>query len=668
MQNYQENGSLPRICFMSYRQLKTFSLPIVNEYNNIAQIEIIEASFEQTLAIAKNLIQNRQVDVFVSAGSNAEILKAGLQVPVITIEVSGYDLMNALIRAKDIDQRVGIINYGNVIPALDDFKNILAIDLIQYKYKTPEVAKQCIAQLKEQGISVVLGSSLIIDMVKNAGMNAILPYSHDSIRKAFDQALEVARITRLEAIRFEQINSLLHTLPEAVVAVDAQEQIIAINHTMLEILSPAGIDIRGRILTEIQPELSLKKTLQSTEKSQPIALQLLGRDWVSHRTPILDQNRIVGAALTLYDARTIYTADTELRMFERARQYTARHQFETIFGQSKPIQETIERAKCFAKSDLDILILGESGTGKELFAQSIHNSSQRSIHPFIAVNCAAFPESLIEGELFGHDDGAFTGSKRGGRRGLIEAAHKGTLFLDEIGDMPLSLQTRLLRVLQEREITRLGSNSPIPVDIRIIAATHQPLKLLVQHQKFRQDLYYRLNTIQLSLPTLRQRADDIEPLFLFFLQKHAQLEKSHPQLLEITEKLAPYLKQYAWPGNIRELESMTQRIALWIQAHNKPLSLDRLLEELPELLYEECHSLLNINPCHSVEHHFSNAYTHGHSNQISLPEFMKNPTSSISKSERVRQAMYIVNGHQEAAAKLLGISRTTLWRWLKALD
>lgn len=516
MQNYQENGSLPRICFMSYRQLKTFSLPIVSEYNNIAQIEIIEASFEQTLAIAKNLIQNRQVDVFVSAGSNAEILKAGLQVPVITIEVSGYDLMNALIRAKDIDQRVGIINYGNVIPALDDFKNILAIDLIQYKYKTPEVAKQCIAQLKEQGISVVLGSSLIIDMVKNAGMNAILPYSHDSIRKAFDQALEVARITRLEAIRFEQINSLLHTLPEAVVAVDAQEQIIAINHTMLEILSPAGIDIRGRILTEIQPELSLKKTLQSTEKSQPIALQLLGRDWVSHRTPILDQNRIVGAALTLYDARTIYTADTELRMFERARQYTARHQFETIFGQSKPIQETIERAKCFAKSDLDILILGESGTGKELFAQSIHNSSQRSIHPFIAVNCAAFPESLIEGELFGHDDGAFTGSKRGGRRGLIEAAHKGTLFLDEIGDMPLSLQTRLLRVLQEREITRLGSNSPIPVDIRIIAATHQPLKLLVQHQKFRQDLYYRLNTIQLSLPTLRQRADDIEPLFLFF--------------------------------------------------------------------------------------------------------------------------------------------------------
>ena len=682
MQNNQENGLFTRICFMSYHQLKSFSLPIIREYQYRAQIEMIEASFDQALAIAKDRIENQQVDVFVSAGSNAGILKAGLQVPVITIEVSGYDLLNALIKAKGISQRVGIVSYGDVIPELDELKSILAIDLIQYKYRTPDEAKQCVMQLKKQGVQVVLGSSLIVDMVKQANMEAVLTYSHDSIRKAFEQALEVARIARLEATRFKQLNSLLHTLPEAIVAVDADEKIIAINQAMLNILSPAGIEIRGRILTEIQPELSLQETLQSSEKSQPSALQLSGTNWISNRTPILDENRVVGAALTLYDARTIYTADTKLRMFERTRQFTARYQFSSIVGQTEIIQDTIQRAQRFAKSDLDILILGESGTGKELFAQSIHNSSSRSTHPFIAINCAAFPESLIEGELFGHDDGAFTGSRRGGRRGLIEAAHKGTLFLDEIGDMPLSLQTRLLRVLQEREITRLGSNSPIPVDIRVIAATHQPLQLLVQQHSFRQDLYYRLNTLQLVLPPLRQRQQDIEVLFLLFLQQNVRSKTTSSLLFDLTKKLKPYLNQYPWLGNVRELESIAKRISILINENANNFSIDELLKEVPELKVKSMNAYhseeiahldiqsedfnyipLNLNQKNNQEIHIKDSEIRFNSQSCT-----KKYASSVSKNDRIRNAMKLANGHYEEAAKILGISRTTLWRWLKNFE
>lgn len=657
MQNINsKNKYMPRICFMSHHLLRTFSKPILEEYAFRAQIETLDASFDQVLGLANERVKNANVDVFLSAGSNASILRDGVQTPVVSIDVSGYDLMKALIKAKEISPNVGVIIYGDAIPSLDDLKSLLLLNLTQYHYKTPQEAQLCIQKLKDKGVEVVLGSSIIVELAQKAGMQAILTYSLQSIRTALDQALEVGRIAHLEHTRFDQLNSVLQTLPDAVVAVNNQEKIIAINHAMKKILSVENQDIRGTNLSEVQPELSLKDVLQNYtgDEIPSSVLQLDHRDWVSHKAAIFENGQIVGAAITLHDAGTIYTSDTKLRMFERKRQFTARHHFGTIQGNSSALKNTINKAKRYSKSEFDILIMGESGTGKELFAQAIHNESHRANHPFIAINCAAFPETLIESELFGHDDGAFTGSKRGGRRGLIESAHKGTLFLDEIGDMPLSLQTRLLRVLQERAITRLGSNTPIPIDIRVIAATHQPLKDLVSLKSFRQDLYYRLNTLELKLPPLRERKNDISLLFDNFLKLNiAKNFKNHAILDEIQHLLSHHLNHYLWPGNIRELESIAKRVAILLPTLTVPIDEKLLYEELPDFF--AMHSLPNnINSVRPPQ--IKNPH-------ISEKVAFENLTSHF---DQATAALKMASGNHFQAATLLGISRTTLWRWLKS--
>lgn len=214
---------------------------------------------------------------------------------------------------------------------------------------------------------------------------------------------------------------------------------------------------------------------------------------------------------------------------------------------SAVMDECIRRARLFSRSDKTVLIQGESGTGKELVAQSIHNASSRRNKPFVAVNCAALPESLLESELFGYERGAFTGARQSGKKGLFEQANGGTIFLDEIGDMPLALQSRLLRVLQEKQVMRVGADSIIDIDVRVIAATNQNLMAKMEEGIFRSDLYYRLNVLPCHIASLRDRREDIVPLFLNFIG-----QKSIPN------DLAARLKSYDWPGNVRELENTAE--------------------------------------------------------------------------------------------------------------
>ncbi len=628
----------PRLCFLSYRQIREFAAPVIAEYAGRAHIEVIDGAFDGALAIARDLIAQQSVDVFISAGSNASILRRHLQSPVATIHLTGFDLMQALIKARRIATRVGVVMYGQTIPELESIKTLLNITISQHAYQTPEDGRQQFELLRKAGYEVIVGSSLVVELAEQAGLHGLLAYSHDSIRKGFDDALELARIARLEASRYEQLHSVLHNLQEAVLAVDLHDRITAINPAMQQLLAGSGVRLEGQALHTLAPELSLQATLATGQIDQSMALRFAQGDWVAHRTPIREHGEIVGAALTLYGARNIQEADTSLRRLQRRQQRQARHHFSDLVGCSPSLQTTIASARRYAANDMSVLITGESGVGKEVFAQAMHNASQRAGKPFVAVNCASFPESLLESELFGYEEGAFTGSRRGGKSGLIEAAHTGTLFLDEIGDMPLHLQTRLLRILQEREVTRLGATAPIPIDIRVISATHQPLMEMLAEKTFRQDLYYRLNTLRLHIPALRVRREDIAALAELLLTKALGEVGSRLDAPKVIGSLLHSLEAYDWPGNVRELENIANRIAVFLQPHQRleGVRFSDLQHDCPELFVASA-------PPESIP-------------------------GAGTQSERITDALRLANGNLSVAARLLGISRTTLWRWQRAFS
>ncbi|MFT5534523.1 MAG: propionate catabolism operon transcriptional regulator [Burkholderiaceae bacterium] len=625
------NNIRPRICFLAYRHIALFGAQIVAEYADRADIEVVEGAFDVALAQARERVHAGLVDVFVSAGSNAAMLRNNLQAPVAIIQLDGFSLLQALLKARSRSTRVGVVMFGKTIPELDDIKDILKLEIVQYAYQTPEDARHCFERLRADGFNVIVGSSLVVEMAEDHGLFGLLAYSLEGLRRGFDDAIELARVTRLESGRYQQLNAVLGNLQDPVLAVDRQHRIIAVNPRMQELLDKPDTPLLGKSLDVIVPELSLVQTIQSGIEERALVLRFARRDWIANRTPIREHGNIVGAAITLYDAQKISEADTTLRMQQRKLQVSAKYSFADLLGNSPVFQRAINTARRFAKTDMTVLIIGESGVGKELFAQAIHNDSARAGQPFVALNCAAFPEPLLESELFGYEEGAFTGSRRGGKRGMFETAHTGTLFLDEIGDMPLSLQTRLLRVLQEREITRVGGVVTIPIDVRVIAATHQPLQEMIAARQFRQDLYYRINTLRLSLPTLRERPADLKHLAQTLVERALQRLGSPLDAKQIMAPLLPYLSSYAWPGNVRELENIANRIAVFLLqfAEGEPISYDGLREDCPELF---------------------------------LPEYFSATGTDDNVQLRTTDALRSSEGNRTLAAQRLGISRSTLWR------
>jgi transcriptional regulator with PAS, ATPase and Fis domain len=302
--------------------------------------------------------------------------------------------------------------------------------------------------------------------------------------------------------------------------------------------------------------------------------------------------------------------------------------FDDIIGTSDQLKTSVSLARDFALTDSAILILGETGTGKEVFAQSIHNGSDRSQGPFVALNCAALPEQILESELFGYVGGAFTGARQKGKAGLFEVAHGGTLFLDEIGELTTMTQGKLLRVLQEKQVMRLGSDRVTPIDVRIIAATNRPLKRLVNEKKFRADLYYRLNVLQLRLIPLRDRNEDVIALARFFLDRHAAKMN---RKLKFTPKALKELTRHNWPGNVRELQNLVERILATLKGPKIDTEIVRI--HLEDQFESEIHM------------HLRNA-----------------------EMEDIRRALVLSRGKHSEAAKILGISRSTLWRRLKRMN
>lgn len=343
----------------------------------------------------------------------------------------------------------------------------------------------------------------------------------------------------------EQIKTLVELIQDGIVLTDSSGTVLLSNKKARSILKT---EIDGFDAGELLPGLSIGMEVEATD-DKVVAVD--GRDIVVNVSPIISDDRYTGNIITLKSFEETEEKQHGIRAQIARAGHGARYTFEDIIGSGSQIRECIQVARRMAKSDSSVLIIGESGTGKEVFAQSIHNSSARSNRNFVALNCAAIPEHLLESELFGYEEGAFTGAKKGGKIGYFELAHQGTVFLDEIGEMPLALQSKLLRVLEEKTVTRIGSFKLIDIDVRIIAATNKNLMNLVETNRFREDLYYRINVLPLNIPPLRERKEDIRPLMNGFL-------RAMGKELSFSDQAMKTLLSHRWNGNVRELKNVME--------------------------------------------------------------------------------------------------------------
>lgn len=642
-----------RMVAVGLHGLRSLLEDLAPQYQEQAEILVVDKAYGEAVEAVQALRREAEMDVVVSAGSNGNYLREHLDLPVVMVRPGGFDIMRSLAQSAGQAGRMAVVTYGDMPPELRDFVHGFALPIELRTYRSQADAQACVLELRRMGVDRVLAPGLVVDLAREQGMAGALLYSQGAVREALEGAIELARVARAEAARRERLNTILAQLRDGVVSVDGDERVETVNPAMEAWLGQPAQVLLGRRLSELHPELDLRPTLRSLDVQQDAVQQVGGRTAVVTRTPILEQGRLTGAVLVCQDPAAIQRMDRSLR--SRSHQAVSRHaryELSDLVGDSALMQAVRRQARACAQSAATTLIIGESGTGKELLAQGIHSASARRAQPFVAVNCAAFPDSLLESELFGYVEGAFTGSSRGGKVGLFEAAHTGTLFLDEIGEMPLPLQTRLLRVLQEKEVLRIGAIEATPVDVRVIAATHRDLAAQVRQGLFRQDLFYRLNILVLHLPALRLRRQDLPGLVSHLAAKVAQRLGTglapDPGLLQALLQAGG---SYDWPGNIRELENLIERVmVLGVAQQDLRPSLESIAPEL-----------LATGPAQAVQ---ELPVQEGPAARGAMPDDLR---AQRERSEQAYLARVLAQcgGSREQAAAKLGISRTTLWRKLR---
>jgi len=650
-------GGRPRIWAMGISRLSRAFAELIPAYAARAEFRIVGRAFEAAASAINREVREGRVDVVVAGGSNGAYLRQHVDVPVVLVKVTGFDVMSALATARRISPKVALVTHASTYAEVDEFVRAFSLDIPRYTYLTEDDATARVRALKEEGIRVVVGPGMVTDLADKYGLMGVFLYSGNAVRLALEDAIEAARLRRIESTRRDYVNTILAHLNEGVAAVDTEGRVQAFNPAMERFLgTPTGVAV-GRKLSTLAPGLALDAVMESGTRELEAIHRLGDRMVVVNRIPIVGEAGTTGAVLTIQDANAIHRADRNLRSRARARPAGVRYSLDDLAGASPAMSDLRALARRYALVDSTVLVGGESGTGKEVLAQGMHDASPRRAFPFIAVNCAAFPESLLESELFGYEEGAFTGARRGGKAGLFESAHNGTLFLDEVGDMPPALQTRLLRVLQEKQVLPIGGIEAVPINVRVIAATHRDLAARVREGTFRQDLYYRLNILRIEMPPLRERVADLPDLAeLLYRRAQERLGTKAPQRLPATVR--ERLTRYAWPGNIRELENVTERIAVLVAgAELQPAALQRELQAaVPELFSSENGEGVSRMP---MEMEMA---------MLTAPSEESRSLAGVAKAsqaEHIRRVLAECGGNRTAACAQLGISATTLWRRLK---
>lgn len=601
-------------------------------------------TLNQAVEIAVRLEREREVDAIISPSGTAAELEKHVSIPIIRADPSRFDILETLHYAEEQsglrDDRIALVLHHSRSIDVQSFQPFVRNKICYFTYETERDIAEQVGQLSRMGIRLLVGGPTTIHFARRHGIDGfILRLSVASLRLSVREAQGILQFAQKSREQSRRLDTALNLFLDGVLITNNTGAVIECNNKAADIFKLTRDQLLGRSIEQLTNDATCQEVYHRGVQQLDRIIELPGVNLFSNRMPVVTDGKVQGAVITLQEAAKIEKLEHKYRQYQ-SRGLTAKYHFKDIIGQSGAMKTAVEKAKAFAMFDSTILIWGETGSGKEMFAQSIHNHGHRAKGPFVAINCAALPEQLLESELMGYEEGAFTSAKRGGKAGLFELAHMGTIFLDEINQIPIQLQANILRVLQERQVLRLGGERMIPINVRIVAATNEDLVELIRKGRFREDLYYRLNVLNLTIPPLRAHREDIAPLigyyFNLFTRQYGPTPPFTPEALRL-------LENHAWAGNIRELINCVERYVV-ISRHL--VSSD--MEFVGEYLRSEQRS----------------AAAPGAASDPNLIQVMLGTLSDMER-QLISAVLERYGGNKLQSAMALGISRTTLWKKLQ---
>lgn len=636
--NWKDVQHVNDICVMAPTLQLAEKAEMLIKQENYQNIDVVVAASgrQETVKCAQTLAA-AGAEIIITRKGTRRIVEEVTNLKVVSLNNSLSDYL-WMLKERGL-HTPGLIAFFSYDPMSSDILQMcemLEVQTKNYIFKSFADCRGCVERALKDGAVFSVGGAWTDPWAKRLGLpHVIVENSVETILNALESATQLRRVQVEEAekqclfkTQSEMYQAVLDFTHDAILAIDENGRIQVLNPPAERIMGCRAADSVGQPVEAVLPNTLLPDVLESGEKQLDQIMQIHQTLCNANRIPILVDGQRRGVVATFQDVKQLQNSEQKIRLKLHEKGLVAKYAFNDILGDSPAIRSTIQIARSYAASRASVLILGETGTGKELFAQSIHNASDRRDGPFVAINCAAVSNSLLESELFGYEAGSFTGASRGGREGVFELAHGGTLFLDEIGEIPRETQVELLRVLQEKEIRRVGGSRVIPVDVRIIAATNKDLLQETVEGRFREDLYYRLDVLDLKLPPLRERGDDVKILGLHLFRQlpGGKDPIMQSQFLYLLEQVGPY----QWYGNIRELQNFVERANILMRnAGASSVTVSDILRRRAEPAPE---------PCQETE----------------------------SRDRRaIEAALHNHPGSMADAARSLGCSRQTLWRKMK---
>ena len=593
------------------------------------------ATSESAVPLAQGCLAKGYEVVLCHGGTGRSIVRA-LGHNAVAIDRTDMDVIKTLREAALASRSIALAAYLGESHDIAVMEELLDISIHHIVYANWTELFRKVRAAYDQGVRVLVGGGVSKKSMESCGGRGFVihPNPH-SIGLALEQAQATARQKRIEAARHGDLLGILKHLQEGVVCIDREGELIYANKRAGRLLR-LGANADAARLRPFYDTLQLQRALAEKTACHDKVVALADQHLVVTTIPLTVHSGIPGALALFRDVPSLQSISRKINEELAAKGLTVRTGLDDIRGSSKAIRELKRKIRRFAPTAATVRICGETGSGKELVAHALHAESNRRHKAFVAVNCAALPENLIESELFGYEDGAFTGARRGGKAGLFEMSDGGTIFLDEVGEIRHEVQLRLLRVLETREVMRVGASGIRTVDVRVVCASHRSLIELVEAGRFRLDLYYRLSTLKIAIPPLRERLEDIPDLLDMLLRRHGK-----PAGV-VSPGMAESLRRHCWPGNVRELAAMMESYLIQLEGHgpDEALFAEVFRESVSEMPRDQG------------------------ANDRPRPGRNLKDTLRQARVACIRQAMARHDGDKEAAARELAISPTTLWRAL----